>query len=212
MKGKLMKTSMGGSGGAVWEDKYLSAFWGNAQAFYTLSWQVFKLKVEKIINRSKMSVEKTLKPRNFLCVMQWCLYEYLATTAGSCRLRSIISVSYSANAGNYLFFNLFLFFCFGMLLKFDQDQICFQTFKHLHILSERTKLGWAVILMFIDCAHDLISIELLDTIKMEERSWVTMIPHPRALRWVWGQEGNTVHRPTDRDSQMMNDVISERSL
>lgn len=73
MKGKVMKGFMGGSGGAVWEDKYLSAFWGNAWPFILWADRFLKPEVEKLINRSKMSVEKTPKPRNFLFVVQWCL-------------------------------------------------------------------------------------------------------------------------------------------
>lgn len=35
MKGKLMKGFAGGCDGAGWEDKCLSAFWGNARPLFT---------------------------------------------------------------------------------------------------------------------------------------------------------------------------------
>lgn len=132
MKGKLMKGFMGGSGSAVWEDKYLSAFGGNAWPFILWADRFLKPEVEKLINRSKMSVEKTPKPRNILFVVQWCLYEYLAPSAGSSSQCSIIQ---------YIF--LICFFCLGMHLKIDQDHICFKTFVHLHVISEKSKFGWA---------------------------------------------------------------------
>lgn len=66
MKGELMKGFVGGSGGAGWEDKCLSAFWENAWPFILQADRFLKPEVEKLINSGKISVEKT----NFLFVVQ----------------------------------------------------------------------------------------------------------------------------------------------
>lgn len=70
MKGELMKGFVGGSSGAVWEDKCLSAFWGNAWPFILWANRFLKPEVEKLINSGKISEEKTAENINFLFVVQ----------------------------------------------------------------------------------------------------------------------------------------------
>lgn len=144
----------------------------------------------------------------------WCLYEYIASSAGSSSQCSINSI---------LIFNLFFLLwnaleIWSHLLPNLRTPTRYFRKKQACLSKKRLIYEWRileillleiVLLMFIDCTRKLISKEWFDTIKLGRgSSWVTMIPHPGALRWVWGQE----HRPSDQYSQMLNDVISERSV